>query len=222
MKFRDFLVLGSTRLRKKRFIMFLQLIKSLKRPLRILDVGGVQDFWDAVGFQEPGITVCLLNIYKIDVNRPGFSYVIGDARGLDTLFKDKEFDVVFSNSFLEHIALQEDQRRIAGEIRRIGKSYFIQVPNRNFPIEPHFCFPFFQFFPEVIKAWFVNHFPMGFAATISDKEKALEFVKGIRLFTENELEELFPDGIIFKEKFLGLTKSFIVSNLGVQAKNRKE
>lgn len=47
-------------------------------------------------------------------------------------FKEKEFDLVFSNSVIEHVGGFQDQMKAANEIRRVGKNYFIQTPNKYF------------------------------------------------------------------------------------------
>jgi hypothetical protein len=70
----------------------------------------------------------------------------------------------------------------------------------------------FQFFPLLLKIWLISHFNIGWIGRTSDKNKALETANSIRLLCEKELRELFPEAAIYREKFLGLTKSFIVYN----------
>jgi hypothetical protein len=111
---------------------------------------------------------------------------------------------------IEHVGGLKDQHRMADEIKRVGKRYFIQTPNLYFPMEPHFLFPMFQFFPLWLKIWLISHYDLGWYVKTPEKEKALEIVKSIRLLCKKELYELFPGAIIYREKFLGLTKSFIV------------
>ncbi len=43
-------------------------------------------------------------------------------------FKDKSYDIVFSNSVIEHVGNLEKQKQFADEVQRVGKSYFIQTP----------------------------------------------------------------------------------------------
>jgi len=43
-----------------------------------------------------------------------------------------------------------------------------------------------------------------------DKEKAKDTINSIRLLKEDEIEELFPDAVVSKEKLSGFTISFIV------------
>ncbi|MBC8844888.1 class I SAM-dependent methyltransferase, partial [Escherichia coli] len=64
---------------------------------------------------------------------------------------DQQFDIVFSNSVIEHLYTWENQEKMAKEVLRVGKYHFIQTPNYWFPIEPHWVFPFFQFLPKSIR-----------------------------------------------------------------------
>ncbi|WP_255695553.1 methyltransferase domain-containing protein [Rhodohalobacter sp. 614A] len=57
-----------------------------------------------------------------------FQYVQGDALDMH-MFEDKSFDVVFSNSVIEHVGSFENQRRFADEVRRVGKAYWVQTPD---------------------------------------------------------------------------------------------
>lgn len=203
----------TTKLRRKRFALFKLLIKTLPLPLKIIDIGGTQEFWETMNFCEEEVEIWLFNINKINITKPNFRCVVGDARNLNQLFRDKEFDVVFSNSLIEHIVNYDEQCKVAKEIERIGKRYFIQTPNKYFPIEPHFLFPFFQYLPQKIQLWLLTCLGVVWFGKIIDRNRELEILKSIRLLTEKELKEMFPYGTIFKEKILGLTKSFVIHNM---------
>jgi hypothetical protein len=153
--------------------------------------------------------VILLNRFAQPINRPNFYSLIGDARDMKQ-FADKEFDIVFSNSVIEHVGTYEDQRKMADEIRRVGKRYFIQTPNRYFPIEPHFLFPYFQFLPVKIKCWLIQHFDLGWRKKTPDYQSAMEIAKEIRLLSKREFVNLFPEGRLVEERFLGVVKSFTI------------
>jgi SAM-dependent methyltransferase len=115
--------------------------------VNILDVGGTQTFWDTSGFFDEKMNllrITLMNVRKVPVSRPNFNSIVGDARDLKE-FKENQFDVVFSNSVIEHVGDYNDQLQMANEIRRVGKRYFVQTPNLYFPIEPHLFSPFFSF-----------------------------------------------------------------------------
>lgn len=200
----------SNALRRRRFAWLRELIAPVPRPVRILDVGGTEAFWRAMGLEAgDGVSVMILNLTEQPEPAPHVSSVVGDARDLSR-FADAEFDLVFSNSVIEHVGSLEDQRRMAHEVRRVGRRFFVQTPNRYFPIEPHFVFPLFQFLPLAWRAFLVRHLRLGFVPRISDPTEARARVASIRLLTRAELAELFPGAAIRRERVLGLTKSFVV------------
>ena len=100
---------------------------------------------------------------------------------------------------IEHVGGYTDQQRMAGEIRRVGRRYFVQTPNRYFPIEPHFLFPGFQFLPESARR---RLWRLGMPRTPYE---------AIELLDAAELRELFPDAVILRERAAGLTKSLIAA-----------
>jgi 2-polyprenyl-3-methyl-5-hydroxy-6-metoxy-1,4-benzoquinol methylase len=59
----------------------------------------------------------------------------------------RSFDIVFSNSVIEHVGDAESQQQFAHEIARVGRAYWVQTPNRRFPVEPHLLTPFLHFLP---------------------------------------------------------------------------
>ncbi|MDQ6770487.1 MAG: class I SAM-dependent methyltransferase [Gemmatimonadota bacterium] len=200
----------ATRMRRRRFAFFLSLLDHVRRPARILDVGGTQNFWEVMGRGNlGGLRVTLLNLETQPVSGSRFESVAGDARDLSR-YSDASFDVVFSNSVIEHLGPSfGDQQRMANEIRRVGQRYFVQTPNRHFPIEPHFLTPGFQFFPVSARVWAVTHFDVGWYKKFADGDAARREVESISLLTERQVHKLFPGALIYKEKFLGLTKSFV-------------
>lgn len=203
----------SSRLRLRRFALLRRLLSGLPRPLRILDVGGTEAFWrnlDAAGQGlGAGTTVVLLNVGEVAASTtPGIEAQSGDARHMPQ-FADGSFDVVFSNSVIEHVGELPAQRRMAEEVRRVGRRYFVQTPCRTFPIEPHFLFPYFQFLPLEAQLFLVRHRRMGWFERTPDPAAALEVLRSVRLMSQAELRALFPEAILLHERFLGLTKSLV-------------
>ena len=135
----------SSSLRKKRFSLFLETIKPNEHS-KILDVGGTEAIWIGSGFENQ---VTLLNILFKKERNDKFNYVVGDACNMK--FSDGEFDIIYSNSVIEHVGNYERQTQFAKEVIRVGKSYWIQTPYKHFPIEPHFLFPLFQYSPPQYK-----------------------------------------------------------------------
>ncbi len=199
-----------TSLRRKRIALFKELSSDIQKPLRIIDVGGTVLFWEKMNFvNDEHYDITVLNRSAAEKQYVNIKSVIGDARNMSE-FRDGEFDIVFSNSVIEHVGRYEEQCQMAEEVKRIGKRYFIQTPNFHFPFEPHFLFPFFQFFPLWLKVFMLRHFSLGWYNKVPDKQEATKIAASIRLLRKRDLEKLFPDGIIYNEKLFGFTISFIV------------
>jgi len=195
------------RLRRRRFTLFKSLLSSLPRPLKILDAGGTINFWDMMDFRpEEGTEIYIYNLTKDQKQSNGYICVEGNAVDMSQ-YRNGEFDLVFSNSVIEHVGNYDDQKRMADEIIRVGKRYFLQTPNYYFPLEPHFLFPFFQYFPIPFKLFLVLHLRAFRGKKILDKTKALNLIKSINLLTFKKLKRLFPEATIYRERMLGLTKS---------------
>jgi hypothetical protein len=199
----------ATRLRRARFALFLSLLEKLEGHVEILDIGGTQEFWTLMTGGDPGdVRVTLLNIEHQPVTSEKFVSAAGDARSMPQ-FADKSFDVVFSNSVIEHVGSYEDQGRMAREITRVGRRYFVQTPNKRFPLEPNFLFPFFQYLPSAVRAQMVHRFDVGWYKRIPDYAAAKAEVDSIQLLTRRKFEALFPGAAIHVEKLWGLPKSFV-------------
>lgn len=200
----------SSKFRKERLAIFFDFIKDLPSPVKILDVGGTESFWEMAGLAgNEKYQITILNIREEKTKYPNLKFAQGDAKNMKE-FSDQSFDVVFSNSVIEHVGGLAEQEKMAQEIRRIGKKYFVQTPNFYFPVEPHFLFPLFQFFPLPIKSLLIRNFNLGWRKRVSDKERAKNEAQSVRLLKKKELEKLFPGAKIKKEKLFLLTKSFMV------------
>jgi hypothetical protein len=199
----------AARLRRRRFALFAELLSRLPRPIRILDVGGTPGFWRVMGFDRAAESVTLLNQLPPPDGAAGFRSVVGDARQMRA-FRDLEFDVVFSNSVIEHVGTFTDQQAMAAEVRRVGRRYFVQTPNRYFPIEPHFLVPGFQFLPLSVRAGWLARRSVGWYPKAASYEAALAEVAQVRLLSRAEFQRLFPEGHLVTERFLGLSKSFVI------------
>jgi SAM-dependent methyltransferase len=171
----------------------------------ILDIGGTADFWEG---RDLAITV--LNTAPLHGEPTArMSYVAADATQLP--FDDDAFDVAFSNSTIEHLHTRENQVRAAAEAMRVGRALWIQTPNRWFPIEPHYLAPFVHWLPVRIRRRILRYATLwGWLARPSQAEVDA-MVDEIRLLSAADLRAMFPGCEIRRERFLGLTKSLIVT-----------
>lgn len=198
------------RFRQSRFEFLCSLLESVPRPIRLLDIGGTASFWEAMGLageDDIEITLCNVTVPPSDSN-PKFPFIQASACDLSVI-ADDEYDVVFSNSVIEHVGDFSNCRSMAEEVQRVGKRYFVQTPNRNFPIDPHFPFPFFQFLPVTTRAYLLRALPLAWVGRIKDPDQAREAAQSVNLLNEADMQALFPGCELYHEKALGMTKSFI-------------
>jgi hypothetical protein len=193
--------------RFKRFLFFRSLLDTLPRPVSILDIGGTQDYWNMMGFSDDKVHITLLNLDIQTVSSP-FTSVKGDATDLSQ-YPDGSFDIVYSNSVIEHLFTNDAQAKMASEVARVSRNYFIQTPNYYFPIEPHWVFPFFQFLPVAMRTWMTRTFSLGHIGKISDPAGARRQVEEVQLLTKKQMQGLFPGARIYEERILGFTKSLV-------------
>ena len=59
---------------------------------------------------------------------------------------------------IEHVGDAQSQRRFAREVARVGRAYWVQTPNRWFPVEQHLLTPFVHWLPKPWQRWIVPRF----------------------------------------------------------------
>lgn len=184
--------------------------------LRVLDVGGNPAIWLLLP-EVDRPHVIYLNMPR--AAEPGDDHqnlVFADGTRLP--FPDQSFDLVFSNSVIEHVGELDAQRRFAAEIARVGRNYWVQTPNRYFPVEQHLMTPFVHWLPKTMQGWLVRNATVWALVTKAEPQERqfyLEhFLNDIRLLDCTSMKELFPDATIHRERVLGWTKSLIAAKLG--------
>lgn len=185
---------------------------NTEKPIRILDVGGTDYFWKSSQVPNiPGVSITLLNLHLAKSAHPHIDSVVGDATAMSE-FGDGQFDLVFSNSVIEHVYTYENQVKMAQEIQRVGKRYFIQTPNKYFPIEAHYAIPFAQYMPKGLVFFLLTKTRLSRLSKWK-AEDAQQYLDEIRLLNEKEMKALFAGAKILKEKTLGMVKSLTAHNL---------
>jgi Methyltransferase domain len=198
----------ANRLRARRFEQFEAWTTRMPRPLRILDVGGTTEFWENRGWHErTDVEILTLNLQPELQRYASVKPIVGDATNLGD-FADHSVDVLFSNSVIEHLFTFENQRRMAAEVQRVGKAFWVQTPNFWFPIEPHFHFIGWQWLPVAVRSSILQRRTIGWRGPCADPAGAKRLVEEVRLLTRKEMEVLFPGAILIPERFGGLVKSW--------------
>lgn len=198
----------SHRMRAQRFAQFERLTASLPRPLTIMDIGGTNEFWERCGWTErDDVTITTVNLFEQEQRFENVIPTVGDATDLSQ-FDDDEFDLVFSNSVIEHLITFEAQMGMAAEVRRTGKAYWVQTPNFWFPMEPHFLTPGWHYLPTAVRIKILQRRGVGWMGHCPDYEDAKRAVEEVRLMRRSELQRLFPEARLIPERFGGLVKSW--------------
>jgi len=172
----------------------------------ILDVGGTQTFWSESEFKGQ---VTLLNT---EPSRFGDAAVVGKqvvGDGCSLPFPEGSFDIVFSNSVIEHVGTWERQVQFAAEALRVGRTFWIQTPAREFFIEPHLIAPFVHWLPRSWQRRLIRHFTIRGWLDRPGPAAVEEFLDEVRLISYAEMKQLFPGCRIIKEPFFGMCKSYV-------------
>jgi hypothetical protein len=217
--------------RQLRIRRFLELIHPVS-GMAILDLGG----WDGhllyqiintAGLKGGRMIVADTDPYVKTASRIyGFETVVLQ-KGSTLPFQDKEIDIVWCNSVIEHVTPDTNGSRLisgmigdkdwhmlsinhqqifASEVRRIAKSYFVQTPDRRFPIELHTGIPLASYLSY-------NHTIKLIRLLRRFWPRPIGYVDW-NLLTVRDMRKFFPDGRIEVEKFLGIPKSIIAWKRG--------
>lgn len=185
-----------------------QFVERLRvgRGTRILDMGGRPEIWESV---EGPFDITILNLpgeTGADVrSHHNIKFVEGDATHVD--LPSRSFDLVFSNSVIEHVGPPEKQGAFAAEVKRLAAAYWVQTPVKWFPIEAHTGMPLWWFYPASIRRAFIARWHKG----LPDWAEAME---GTRVLERGFLQGLFPGAQVWTEAVVGVPKSMAVWRAG--------
>jgi SAM-dependent methyltransferase len=163
-------------------------LTSLQPGARVLDVG-----CGSIGLRalEPDLAITGVDMTE----RPEYPgpFVRADAsEGLP--FAEGEFDLVYCNSVIEHVPPPQ-RGAFAAEIRRVGRSWYVQTPAWSFPIEPHALLPIAHWLPVSLRR---HYWRLGAAKEWED----------ISLLRRAEMAELFGTPVL-EERMGRLVKSWV-------------
>jgi Methyltransferase domain len=173
-----------TKSREEKFRLFVKLLKPTP-SMRILNVGAsgpncafAEQFESLYEHpnQVTGGGISLPEVQDYRHSFPGVKTLVFNGCALP--FRDKSFDVVYSNVVIEHLADHHAQQRFAAEAIRVGIG---STPNLYYPVEPHYHLPLVQFLPQrwqrsLVKG--LGRTPYG----------------NLNLLTKQQLQQLLPDG----------------------------
>jgi hypothetical protein len=193
----------SARARAKRWKVFLDTFPDIAE-MSVLDLGGDARAWRHAPARPAHVH--LVNLFHQDVDEPWMNVTIGDV--CDPSIELPKVDLTYSNSVIEHVGGHWRRERFAEAVRAADR-FWVQTPNRYFPIEPHFMFPWLQHLPLSARRSVVTKWPLGNYALVTEGRQAIGNLLDIELLSATELRFYFPNASIWREKFLGFTKSLV-------------
>lgn len=194
------------RRRSRRWEWFMETFPEVE-SMSVIDVGGTVEAWGRAPIRPGSLHVVNLEPETADV--PAWVNVDqADACNLPSRISEGRYDLVYSNSVIEHVGGYLQKQRFADAIHKLADRHWVQTPYRYFPIELHWIFPGFQFLPLSARARISQHWPLGHTPARSFKE-GIEQALGIELLSQTEMAFYFPHSVIRSERILGLAKSLI-------------
>lgn len=199
--------------RRRRLAELLRIYPNLEN-YSVLDVGGRPFMWDLLKefYDVAPKQLVILNTPSEHLLPESENYTVKIADGCNLPYENDSFDLVFSNSVIEHVGKKEEMTQFSRECDRVGKNIYIQTPNRWFPVDAHLGVAFIHWLPRPLykKLCFLSlRYPFTINNPSEKKNFDLEF-ETTRLLTRGQLKRLFPDNRILPEKFLFFVKSFVV------------
>lgn len=175
--------------------------------MSIVDLGGTPGWWREAGVRPRSVTVVNLKVARPPED--WISVVRGDACDLPPEVRDRPFDLVFSNSLIEHVGGHHRRLQLAETVTSLAVHHWVQTPYRYFPVEPHWIFPGFQFLPVAVRAQITRRWRLGHVPPTNDGRQAVESVLSVELLSATELQHYFPASTIVRERVGGLVKGLI-------------
>lgn len=179
------------------------------RDMRVVDLGGTVESWRRAPVRPRQVSV--VNLFEPGESQEDWLVpVTGDATDARVAIKASgaptDYDLVFSNSLLEHVGGHAKRCDLAAEVHALAEYHWVQTPYRYFPVEPHWLFPFMQFLPVRARIAIAMHWPL-----VHTRPTSFAAAKSSVLWTEligiEELQAYFPKSTIIRERMAGLAKS---------------
>ena len=213
----------SERARAKRAQVFKESF-YLTEDTRILDLGSasgenIHRVLHDTNVRPENVYIADIHPQQVEKGAIDFGYTPVIIKEMESLpFEDNFFDIVYCSSVIEHVTVPkkqvwnmksgkrfrdlafQSQFRFSSDIRRLGRQYFVQTPNRLFPIESHSWFPFFSFLPRRLMVPLLR---------ITNRFWIKQTIPDWYLLREKDMNTLFKGAKIVHEKSCGMTKSFM-------------
>ncbi len=192
-------------LRARRWNRFVELFPDIAE-MRVIDLGGTAAYWAAAPVRPA--RVVLVNLQAQASDEAWITSYVGDVCDPPEAVRAERFDVVYSNSVIEHVGGHANRERMAEMVHGLGDRHWVQTPYRYFPIEPHWLFPGFQFLPTTLRARVARSWPLAWSRP-PDRRTSVSNAMGVELLDRTQMTYYFPGSTLLTERVGGLVKSLI-------------
>jgi hypothetical protein len=95
----------------------------------------------------------------------------------------------------------------------VGRAYWVQTPNRWFPVEQHLLTPLVHWLPKPWQRCIVPRFTLWSALLRPSADRrafyVAHYLDDVRLLSASEFAALFPGARLIRERVCGWTKSLV-------------
>ncbi|WP_283139112.1 hypothetical protein [Rhizohabitans arisaemae] len=194
------------RARQRRWNTFMSIFPDLT-DMTVIDLGGTAEYWKRAPIRPKHVHI--VNLDPVPDDLPDWARGdTADACELPESILSGSYDLVISNSVIEHVGGHVRRLQFADAVHRLADRHWIQCPYRYFPVEPHVLFPGFQFLPVAARARIVKKWPL-VHTNPADRAGALRDAMGVELLSLTEMRYYFPDSKLHFDRMAGLVKSVI-------------
>jgi hypothetical protein len=195
-------------LRQRRWSLLLARFPELA-SMHVLDLGGTPRAWAGAPVRPERLVILNTEPSGFD-EAVAAEVVTGDACAPPPDLGGHRFDLVFSNSVLEHVGGHDRRKRFADTVRAAAPRHWVQTPYRYFPIEPHFVFPGYQFLPVPARVAVARRWgPTRRGVSRMSPGAVVDYVQSIELLGVTDMAAYFPESEIVRERFAGVVKSLV-------------
>jgi hypothetical protein len=177
--------------------------------MSVIDLGGTAEAWLRSPVRPGSLHVVNLEAQPETVP----SWIRSDradACDLPPHISNATYDLVYSNSVIEHVGGHAQRMRFAETVHRLAGQHWVQTPYRYFPIEPHWLFPGFQFLPLTLRARLSQRWPLVHTPS-QTRDEGLRAAMGVELLSRAEMAFYFPRSVLRAERVLGVVKALIAT-----------
>lgn len=201
----DSLTSLSGRARARRWTRFSEVFPDISE-MRVLDLGGTPMSWRTAPVRPAALTI--VNLVPQESDDSALKVVQANACELPDELRGENFDLVYSNSLLEHLGGHVQRQRLVDNVHHCADRHWVQTPYRYFPVEPHWLFPGFQWLPYSARIAVSQRWNRGCVKTYTRAEAEVQ-VNEIDLVGIAQMRMYFPDSTVWCERFAGLVKSLV-------------